>query len=289
MNTEGQIEDFPFDIEYDVGEIILSMKEAPGVYYISSRKENQQSSSQYYIIDKATPIISLSAKKYGKTLKGHNGLLLYNIEDVAAGQKIVEYEIARYKLKNNDPEVTQEALSDIASTGMETNPEFFGHFPVPAQTPLGKMIRYKTLSNGIFWIETVRLKTILAVCDVFEDQLYEQTAQNALRLEDEELVCGFSYLFYPYEISCIPLFELLPSHQEWIHTQVINKPALMNAIWEYTPEYATAYNTNEVMGLHDGIGNLLQSLGHSLTLNSSMEHTILVTPGAGTNFCALFE
>jgi len=284
-------DNFPYDIEDDVGEILQVQKEAPGVYFIFTKKNNPPSGRQYYIVEKSSPAISMPAKKYGKPLPHDRDLLSFDIDSSSAGQKIVAFEIVRFKMRNGCSDVDKNDLTDTACAGMETNPEYFGYYPVPDRTPWGRLIRYKVLSNGIYWIETDRLETVLAICDIYEDDFFDGTREGAARLADEkdQNLWAFSYLFYPYKSSCIPLFELLPNHREWIDSHMINRAALMNAIWETNPEYAAAYNANEIMGLHDEVGSLLRSFGETSTPNISVNRTIAITPDAGTNFCTLFE
>ena len=136
-------------IENEVGEILLFTEEVPGAYFITAKNEEQRSNSEYYIIELSSSAISASAKSYGRPFQSNKEILLYDIEDVSAGQKIVAFEIARYKLKNGSGDIEKSDLADIASAGMETNPEYFGSFPAPIKTPWGDTLRYKKLSKGI--------------------------------------------------------------------------------------------------------------------------------------------
>ena len=61
-------------------------------------------------------------------------------------------------------------------------------------------------------------------------------------------------------------------------------PALMNALWEFYPEYVTMHNLQEQAGLHDGLGLMLRSIGGETELARSDENMISVSPGAGTEY-----
>lgn len=46
---------------------------------------------------------------------------------------------------------------------MEVCPEYFGEFPIPDETPLGEPIRWETLWNGLYWLETRDAGWVLAI------------------------------------------------------------------------------------------------------------------------------
>lgn len=85
MNKDEYIDGFPYDIEDEMGEIQLVQNEVPGVYYILLKTDGCSSVSQYYIVEKSSPVISMAAKKYGKSLRTHNDLLAFDIEDASSG------------------------------------------------------------------------------------------------------------------------------------------------------------------------------------------------------------
>ena len=89
------------------------------------------------------------------------------------------------------------------------------------------------------------------------------------------------YLFFPQSVCCIPLFELM-ALRKW--DTVIDKAALMNAVWKDFPEYAAAYNAAEQSGRHDMPGNLFCMEEEDTDLHRSLDHMISITPGAGIKF-----
>lgn len=64
----------------------------------------------------------------------------------------------------------------------------------------------------------------------------------------------------------------------------INKAALMNAVYQYFPEYAAQHNAAEQAGLNDIGGLFLQALGIDVELTSSPERLISMSDQTGTEF-----
>ncbi len=90
------------------------------------------------------------------------------------------------------------------------------------------------------------------------------------------------YLFFAQKVCCIPVFELMEI-REW--DKVIDKTALMNAIWKGFPEYAASYNTAEQSGGHDMLGLMHIYMGEeNVELQGSVKHVISITPNAGIDF-----
>lgn len=65
---------------------------------------------------------------------------------------------------------------------------------------------------------------------------------------------------------------------------MVDKAALMNAIWQNCPEYAAVYNAQVQQGLYDTTGLLLNSVGIETELNPDMEDAISISPQAGIEF-----
>ena len=82
---------------------------------------------------------------------------------------------------------------------------------------------------------------------------------------------------------CLPLLELVRGNDQW-DWSLIDRQALMNAVWRSFPAYAAAYNMREQQGKNDCFGMLLLTFGIETELRSSLENMIVLTPGVGTQF-----
>lgn len=252
-----------------------------GVHYVTAKREDDLLSGEYYVV-KEKSAVPQAAKSYGQKI---SGLRLFSITDGGEEYKIIQYEVAKYRARNNLP--LEEPLRATAFFAAQSFPEYFGAFPVPLHTSRGCTIRHWVLDNGIYWLETDRCEEVLAVCypvwstelSDLEMELGEQTKYDSRRDIEETL----GYIFFPAEVSCIPLRELLRARPEWAGT-VIDKPALMNAIWKAAPAYATLMNCQEQSGKNDLFFSLLAEAGVDAAPNISAANMIWLFPGAGDNF-----
>lgn len=276
----------PFQLEDELGEIVLAEQPYPGVYYIATQKnEAQIIASEYYVVMKDTSVISQTVKKYGQAIDGHSKLLLYSMSDDKSGWRLVCYEGLKYLAQNHLPLPEQTSLHITAVYNMEYHPEYFGVYPAPTVTPAGYTLRYKQLDNGIYWLETDQCERMLSVCYPIWASELSATAQALGKQAEHDQAHGIENtlgcLFFSELDSCIPLFELLQVRE---HLEAVDKAALMNAIWKNFPEYAAAYNLEEQSGAHDVLGQLLNVLGEKVELRGSAENVIIICPEAGTNF-----
>lgn len=269
---------FPRDVEGELGEIQFFSEECPGVYVLSCRQD-EGPCREFYLVEESASMIPPSVKKLGRRLASCPNLLAYEIENPSGGQKIVEYEVNKFRAAHGLPLPDGVTLRDIALDGMGLNPEYFGTFPVPSVTPWGPTLRHKAIDNGVYWLETEG-ERVLALCGILEDAL----SDAARKLAEP----GVGYLFFQEEASCIPIFELLPVHRHWEPSR-IDRKALENAIWRYYPEYAVQYNTQEAAGQHSLTGLLFRSLGSRVDLTAYDQRMIALSPDAGTAFCALLD
>lgn len=120
---------------------------------------------------------------------------------------------------------------------MEVCPEYFGEFPIPDETPLGEPIRWETLWNGLYWLETRDAGWVLAIAYPMGDDLRDETLELAQLTERDrksgiDNTCGFR--FYRCEASCIPLYELLDYRSKKTWEPKINIPALKTQFWTLT-------------------------------------------------------
>lgn len=282
-------EDFPLDLHYlelKYGPIEQWELKCPGVYFLHMEPVNNGQACRYlYIVTEEAPI-TRGARKYGKVLPEYPELRLFEYEGRDYYWKIIEYEILRYRVKNKLPLGESENLHTAAVYGMEVCPEYFGTYPVPRRTPWGYTARYRAIHNGVYWIETDQCVSTLAVCYVIRDDFSEMVLSlSELTEYDKEhgLDNTLGYCFFREADSCLPLLELLQDNDQW-DWSLIDKAALMNAVWARFPEYAAAYNMREQQGRNDGFGMMLRALGIETELRRSQENMIMLTPDSGVQF-----
>lgn len=290
MNTENNRQNlytFPHNVEDDLGTIIGSEWQCPGVWYVAN-EGNGQYAGEFYIVENDAPCISDAAKLHGAYLEHHPDLLLYRLDDTEGGRSIIRYEIACYCKRHGLPLPDGESLLMAAVYAMETNPEYFGSFPAPIHTPRGTLTRYQAIVNGVFVLETDECERLIAVCYPLWDaaltdytkKLAEQTDYD--RQHDIDTTLG--YLFFTEEHGCLALFELSSEFPK-ILKGPIDALALYNAIWQNHPDYAALFNSNEQAGLHDALGLLLRIIfGEDVELTGSVERMISYHLDAGTDY-----
>ena len=265
----------------ELGPITENEQICPGVYLLSARNDDELLPRDYYAVMEKS-IIPPEARAYGRK---RSGLWLFPMTDGSEEYKIIQYEVAKYRAQNNLP--LEEPLRATAFFAAQSFPEYFGAFPVPLHTSRGCTIRHWVLDNGIYWLETDQCEEVLSVCypvwstelSDLEMKLGEQAEYDSSRNIEETL----GYIFFPAEVSCIPLRELLRARPEWAGT-VIDKPALMNAIWKAAPAYAALMNCQEQSGKNDLFFSLLAEAGVDAAPNISAADMIWLFPGAGENF-----
>ena len=281
---------FPYDVEEELGEVRFFEEECPGVYYLSCcQDETSFLCREFYIVEETAAAIPSGVKRMGRRLLGCPNLLAFEIENISGGQKIVAYEVSKFRIIHGLPLADGMTLRSIAMDGMETNPEYFGTFPVPFHTPWGQTLRHAAIDNGVYWIETAQCRRVLAVYGILHDTLSDAARKLATReCSSGEGDCVTDYFFFPKEASCIPIFELMQIRRHW-ENSCINRIALENAIWRYYPEYAANYNAQEATGQHNMISLLINSMGEDMELAGSEEQMIALSPDAGTDFCTLLD
>lgn len=282
MTGEAPLDFIMRQLKAELGEIAESEMICPGIYYISA------GGTEYYAVAEDAPAISQRAWRYGRQIPECPELRLYPMDKPRSGWMVVRYEICKYMEKNGLSLPDETTLHSAAIFGMECHPEYFGAFPVPIRTPQGYTLCYHSMGNGIYWIETGQCTEILAVCFPVWDGELSGAAQKMAMLLDYDRQHGiedtFGYMFFSEDASCIPIFELLKARREWETSRLIDKAALMNAIWEKAPAYALAYNGMEQTGMNDIPGTIAGSLGIEIEQRPRTEHMIRLTPGAGTAF-----
>lgn len=269
----------------ELGEIYLREEQCPGVYYLSVLPTIGRG-GEYYVVLTDVPI-SQEIRTMGRKLEGCP-VLVYLLAGEDGAWAAVEYEVLRYLTQRGLPLPEGKSLREAALYGMELCPDYFGTYPVPPLTPWGYTLRHRPLDNGIYWMETDQCVEVLAVCHpVWASELPEGLQSIAQGLNDEDKM---GYLYFAKETACVIIWELLRTRSALISTGLIRKAELMNAIWEYHPEYAMGYNAQEQAGLNDALGLLLYALGvEDRELEGSPEHMVVMTPGIGSDYTGFWK
>ena len=263
-------------LEEKIGEILYTDRVMPGTYYIET-DQSKRFSHEYYAVLETAPIAA-KVQKYGEKM---GRLRLFAWDDPHSGCKIVKYEINKYRIAADGEYLSEALFRDMSLHAMELHPEYFGTFPVPFHTNHGYTLLHRTLSNGIYWLETSECKELLAVCStIWRAELsYAAKAFGKFMEYDHELDAT-GYLFFSKEASCIPIYELMETRKEWDGT-VIKRPALMNAIWAFQPEYALHLNGRK------GNTKIPGENGMEAMPEPNKKAVAGIFPGAGTDFLLL--
>lgn len=275
-----------FDLlTYELGEIGCWEEECPGVYYLSVLPTIGAGGEYYAILEEAP--ISQELRAMGQKLED-TPVLIYWAGAEDGSHTVLEYEVLRYKIINGIPLPEGASLREIALSGAEVCPSYFGTYPVPPSTPWGHTLRHRSLVNGLYWMETERCIEVLAVCyPIWDGELPEELLTLGRKMDARD---EMGYIFFLRDAACVVIWELLRTRPALITTGLIRKPELMNAIWAHRPEYALGYNAQEQAGLNDTLGLLLYALGvEDRELESSPKHMVSITPDVGTNFIGFWR
>ncbi len=267
----------------ELGIVVEAEPVIPGVYDAVLAQPETGVGTEAYIVSRRADGISGSAKKYGKEAPGYPELLVYSEDETGDPRCIISYELSRHKILRQLPMPEDETIRSIAATGAEMYPEYFGSCPVPFLTPWGCTTRNKVIANGVFWLETERCHRGLAVACPKYDDLSSGAAGLAEQFDDGSGQMP-GYLFFKETDSCVPLFELLFCGGDEPLFCEIDRATLMNAIYQFHPEYAAQHNMNEQAGRNDGAGLLLRIMGADVELQSDPERLISLSEQAGTEF-----
>ncbi|MCI8526905.1 MAG: hypothetical protein HFF17_13535 [Oscillospiraceae bacterium] len=120
----------------------------------------------------------------------------------------------------------------------------------------------------MYWLETDRCAEMLAVCYPIWQAAITFHEQNQGEQLEFDRIHGIGntlgYLFFSKQNSVIPLYEISLAYSEIVENGVVDMAALMNAIYEFYPEYAEICNEEVSQFKH--------------------RNFIKETPGAGTEF-----
>ena len=280
------LENLPLDLGA-LGTVTEAELVMPGVYDAILELSETGLTVEAFIVLSSAGEISAAAKQYGKADPAHPGLLVYLEDGTGNPRYIIGYELFRYKILHHLPLPEGENIRSIAAAGAEMYPEYFGGYPVPFLTPWGCTTRHKIIANGLYWLETEQCQRGLAVaCPKYDDlsdgaRGLAEPFQGSAALAD---VDAPGYLFFREASSSVPLFELvsvIPKEQLGCK---IDWAALMNAVYQHFPEYATQHNLAEQAGLNDGMGQFLHTQGINVELKGAPERLISLTAQAGTQY-----
>lgn len=273
-----ELENYLPALEEEIGEIMTAKEYNPGVYHIDAAREGSPLQEYFAVLDGAP--MAAKVRRYGKQM---DGLRLFDHSDDSSGWRIVQYEISKYNIAVKKKRIPEEMFRDMSLHAMELHPEYFGAFPVPFHTPCGYTLRHRTLDNGIYWLETSECRELLAVCfPIWNAELSAAAAMCGKILEWDRTASvetATPYRFFPQNISCVPLYELMETRGKWDGT-VINRPALMNAIWENAPVYAMSLNGQTPPGRSP-------KLSGEILPRSDGKRVIAMFPQEGTDFLLL--
>jgi len=269
-------------LEEEIGTITKISEWCPGVFNAETEPGGCFTQDYFVVLDAAP--MAAKVQNYGKKM---NGFRLYAQNDDSSGWRVVQYETDKYRITGKKASVPEWIFRDMALHAMELHPEYFGSFPVPFHTPHGCTLRHRTLSNGIYWLETSKCRELLAVCHPIWDaelsfaaqMLCEAPARLMAAIQEK----ATDYIFFSKEKSCIPLYELMETRGEWDGT-VIRCPALMNAIWECMPEYAMHVNGEMTPQMAAEAAALMPEPGRKALPEPCGERMIYMYPDAGTDF-----
>ena len=284
-NKDTSLSDYLPTLEEEVGEIITAEEYSPSVYYIEALSEEDVLLEYYVVLDTAP--LAAKVQAYGKKM---DGLRLFAQGELASGWHIVQYEVSKYNIAVKGSPLPEEIFRDMTLHAMELYPEYFGTFPVPFHTPHGCTLRYRTLANGIYWLETSACKEMLAVCfPIWNAELSTAAAICGKVMDCDKAARTESttpYRFFPSNVSCVPIYELMQTRREWEGT-VICSPALMNAIWEYVPAYAMSMNGQKLPESKFVLLDLLEDMGLGIMPQPDEKQVIGMFPDAGLEFMLL--
>ena len=284
----SEITSLPYDIECDVGEIKAVEGLCPGVYYVAARDPETGLPHEYYIVDKEISPLSAQAKAYGTPMESDGGLLMFLLEDEKGGSSVVKYEVQKYRSVHELPPLDGDSALLTAVYGMEHYPEYFGDYPVPALTPRGATTRHKRLACGVYAVETERFERMIAICyPAWSCDLSDYTLTQAEQLDSDVrqgIDSTLGYLFFSEKAGCLALFELWRWYDEFVASGLIDRAAMMNAIWNNYPEYAAIFNKQEQDGLNDGAAHFWRWLGYDVEPEGKEENLIRLVPDTGTEY-----
>ena len=104
-----ELEDFLFDLEEELGEIISLEERSPGVYHIGVDQGELFLQEYFAVLDTAP--VAAKVRNYGKKM---DGLRLFAQADDSSGWRIVQYEVSKYNIAVQRKPVPEAAFRDAS-------------------------------------------------------------------------------------------------------------------------------------------------------------------------------
>ena len=272
----------PDELEESLGEVRETEEQCPGIWYVCTQGDGREKGTEFYVVNRDTDIISTEAKAYGVEIPECPQYLLYPMDQEQQVRRIIEYEVQMHRIQNHSPLADKNALLEAALYGAEDFPEYFEPYPAPPETPFGRTTRYKTLINGVFWLETDECQRALALAwPLWPDSFSRYTMRLARYESADKAENDVGYLFFPEQAIPLALFELRRTYSQMRSCDKINVEALMNVIYRDFPDYAVMFNSMEQAGGDSPLG---RSFTDGESAKSSVGHMLRITLEAGTEF-----
>lgn len=260
-----EMEPLPFEVdETRWGKLVMAKVCCSGVYFIATEQENSCLCNEYYAVveDYDGKAISTETLAYGVL---SDGAYYFKFGEDGTGWKLVEFELLRYQTKYGEPVWgLTDNLYCTATYATELYPEYFGCFIPPRLTPYGQTIRYKTVTNGIYFLETDRCVWLLAICyPIWNAEISDYTHQCGALCKETQAITDeeFNYLFFTADRCAPVIYELSQANQTYsdgFKRFVSSFEELIAAMWETCPEYVILHNYMEQTG--NGPDNLLNRI-----------------------------
>ena len=264
--------ELPDELEEALGEVRETEEQCPGVWYVSTQGDGREKGTEFYVVNRDTDIISKEAKAYGVKIPECPQYLLYPMDQKRQVRRIIDYEVQMHRIRSHSPLADKNALLEAALYGAEDFPE----------TPFGRTTRYKTLINGVFWLETDECQHALALAwPLWPDSFSPYTMRPARYESADKGENDVGYLFFSEQAIPLAIFELWRTYSQMRSCDKINVDALMNVIYRDFPDYAIMFNSMKQTGGDSPLG---QSFTDGESAKSSVEHMLRITPEAGTEF-----
>lgn len=263
---EKEIEYLPFEVdETRLGTLVTAKECCPGVYYLATKRDKRLFCDEYYAVveNYDGKAISKETIFYGKL---SNGAYYFEYGRDNSGWDLVEFELLRYQIKYGTSVwgLTDDDLYCRAIYAAELYPDYFGSYIPPRLTPYGQTLRYKTVTNGIYFLETDQCVWLLAICyPIWEGGISDVARCRGKICKETQALAGeqFNYLFFTADCCASVIYEL--SQMDHVYYEgfmqfIASDDELVAAMWETCPEYIITHNYLEQAG--QGRGNYLDRL-----------------------------
>ena len=264
----------------------------PGVYLLYTKSEGHPLSRSLYAVSETESkgIISKEALGYGTRVLD---TVIYDRDAYGTGWMVLEFEIYQYWVAHSIPVPEYTDLFSTAHYASERFPEYFGMLIPPHNTPAGQTVRYKVITNGLYFVESETSRWFLAVAYcIWSSDLSEyacKIGEKTTNRADTDPKTG--YLFFNESTCALAIYELLDLEEyKNLRNFISSQAALENELAIHFPLYTLIHNKMEVQyhGKNDLLKDLFLSLGRELDeaeetdedIKKRIENCIRYTPQA---------